>query len=127
MRLDKLGVEHLVKLDQIHKEDFPLPDYLDNPLYVATPIVLDDSDCLVAAGFLKLTSEALVISDPKASRLSRAKAMKLLLHQMKYKVASLGLDGAHVFLQGPKTEETQKALSKRGFIVDGGTTMYYRR
>lgn len=105
----------------MHHEDFPFPN-LESKLYFGRRAVIEHQR-IIAAGFLKITSEALVITNQAANRLQRARAIDELMKVMVFDLAKNGLDGAHVFLQGD-VKGTQKFLSRYGFVEVHEPAMY---
>jgi len=121
-----IQIKDLMKLDKFHHEEgelFPLPD-LGNKLYFSQKAIAEDSKIL-GFGFLKLTSEACLILDPKLSKLDRAALIIALIDEMIKELKTMGLDDTHVFLLGPEANRTKEFLEQRfRFVRASGIPMY---
>lgn len=84
---------------EIHDGSFPFPD-LSNPLYISKRIAVCDGKT-IAAGFVRLTCEGILIVDGNACKLARAIAGKEIIESLKIDVKSKGLDECHVFVKNP--------------------------
>jgi len=113
---------HLSKLQAIHNNGFPFPD-LTSPLYVIKGIALDDKGHLVGGGFVKLTSEVILILDNNASIVERGKALKEFFLIGKAKSEKLGLDSWHVFLS-KELDDYAEVLKKHFGFVEGRSNKY---
>ncbi len=122
MKVTKLRKSHVKKLIKFNSEKFPFPD-LGNPLYIIRGSLIDNSGNVIGAGFIKLTSEAIIILDPALSKLSKATAIYKLFEVAKKAMLSKGIDGTHVF---PDSELYARFLKKRLGFVDAGNALYLR-
>ncbi len=122
MKVTKLRKSHVKRLIEFNSEKFPFPD-LGNPLYIIRGSLIDNSGNVIGAGFIKLTSEAIIILDPTLSKLSKATAIYKLFEAAKKAMLSKGIDGTHVF---PDSELYARFLKKRLGFVDAGNALYLR-
>lgn len=101
------------------KIEFPFPD-IKNPMYISNKIVIDNGE-IVGAGFVRLTSEGILILDKERSKIVRAKAAVSIVEGLKDSVKKFGLDECHVFVQDVNV---QRFLGKLGFVnCKGGQPM----
>lgn len=107
--LSDLGLEHYEMIKEINRMPFEIPK-LDSPLYFSKKGVFR-GEGLVAAGFLKLTSEAILVVDQDLGRLERARLISILLNEMIEELKRFGLDDVHVFLSDDDGK-TEKLISK---------------
>lgn len=108
----KLG--HAEQLGKIHSEDFPLPDFGNRRIFARRVIEKDGK--LIAASWLKVTSEASLVFDKRVPRLTRAKALEMLIEVMMFELDKAGLEDTHVFLQGSEIDRTANFLRKFNFV-----------
>jgi hypothetical protein len=105
--------------------DFPFPD-LESLLYFSRKEVLMNGR-VVAAAFMRLTSEAILIQAPDLPRASRAKVLMALTGEMDRELERFGLDDVHVFISEPEVAKTVTFYTKRlGFIKVSGVPLMRR-
>lgn len=122
-----LEVRDMVEPELIREfpRDFPFPD-LESLLYVSRKEVLVDGK-IVAAAFLKITSEAILIQAPELPRATRAKALSALTKTLDAELEQFGLDEVHVFISKPEVDKTVSYYTKRlGFIKVSGVPLMRR-
>lgn len=76
--------------------------------YIEGLEIVNDNNIIVAAGFIRLTSEVIVTINPETPRKERLDALEQLIGAGVYRSVRLGLTDMHAFLTG----EHQKALSR---------------
>jgi hypothetical protein len=107
------------ELKVIHDNSFPFPN-INNFLYISKKVIVEDNE-IIAAGFLKLTSEGILITNPRTSRRSRVLATKELINILELEAKKFGFDDCHVFVKDSKVQEFLRHL---GFnFCKGGTPM----
>lgn len=105
--------------------DFPFPD-LESLLYVSRKEVVVDGK-VVAAAFLKITSEAILIQAPDLPRATRARVLTALTDVLDEELETFGLDEVHVFISKPEVDKTVSYYTKRlGFIKVSGVPLMRR-
>jgi len=109
--------EDMPTLARFHGETVPgynLPPEF-GPLYCVQKTVLDDLGNVVALAAVKLTSEGFLWIDPKASRITRTKALVMLNETCKEEAKKMGLEDCSVW-PPPKIQRTfGKILRKLGW------------
>jgi hypothetical protein len=122
----KLSVRDIPKLEAIHNReglDYPFPNF-DNRLYAVQKVVEID-DKLIGAAFAHITSEVSLIFDGSLSKLTRARAIKLLVEEMYRNLPSLGLEDTHVFVIPENDEQYAEFLIQNfGFVRASGIPLY---
>ena len=98
------------EIKQIHNGSFPLPN-LNDPLYFTKKLAINNGQ-IVAAGFGRLTCEAIVIVDEKQPLISRVNAIKELMDLQLNEAKNLGLSDCHAFV---KRHKMLLFLAKMGF------------
>jgi hypothetical protein len=98
MNLRKIERKDIEPLFNIHKRyyNFPFPD-LSNPLY-SHQLIVEDKDKIILAIITKLTSEGTFITDKEISSLTRTKAIKLAMDNLKL-LWNFGLEDVHTFAE----------------------------
>lgn len=115
-----------VELVKEFPRDFPFPD-LESLLYFSRKEVVDENGRVIAAAFLRLTSEAILIQAPELPRAARAKILKALVVEMDKDLKAFGLDDVHVFISEPEVEKTVTYYTKRlGFVKVSGVPLMRR-
>lgn len=115
-----LQLSDIVRLEQMHNSDFPLPN-LNDRRYFSQKVVGD----LDAVGILKLTTEAIIIMNQGVSRLTRARALSELILELKKELLRFNLDDTHVFLLDPESNKTERILIKHfNFLPASGKALY---
>lgn len=112
-----IKLSDLQDIETMHKGQFPLPKK------TLVSKVVEYNGELIGAGFLKLTTEAILVINSSSCRLTRARAIKELLAEMIKALDEKGIDDSHVFLVDDE-EKTSRFLSLFGFIPATGKPMY---
>ncbi len=119
----------LAQLRAIHAAqgfDYALPD-LSNPLFV-TKKILTNNDSIVGAALLRLTAEAYLLLDPRASPQRQRWQWLLALHDATDRDAwRRGLEDVHAWLPPPIAGKFGKRLARLGWIRDDAWTPYCRK
>ena len=106
--------------------DYALPD-LSNPLFV-TKKILTNNDSIVGAALLRLTAEAYLLLDPRASPPRQRWQWLLALHDATERDAwRRGLEDVHAWLPPPIAGKFGKRLARLGWIRDDAWTPYCRK
>jgi hypothetical protein len=96
--------------------DFPEPD-ISNPLYIAKKTIVENGQ-VIGGCLLKLTSEGILILDPKLPDITKARAIKEVIKGLD---EVNKLDDCHVFV---KDQRFKKLLERLGFMdCKGGSAM----
>jgi hypothetical protein len=82
-------------LARIHDNSFPLPE-LSNPAYITAKSVVDNGG-LVAVGLLKLTSEAILITDQNLPKITRGRALQALMSELRRELKWRDIPDCHAF------------------------------
>ena len=106
--LDKIDQEDLKEL---HDATFPLPDLL-NPTYIAGRTIIDNGK-VVAIGILKVTTEAVLITNERAPHITRGRAVKALVNELEIELRKRRLQDCHIFV---KQHHVQRFLRGLGFV-----------
>lgn len=86
--------------------------------------VLSDKDKVVAAGFIRLTSEVIVVMDRAAPTIERVAALELLIGAGVYSSQKLKLTDMHAFLTGPAEKQLGRLLKRKyGFVSHTGEVL----
>lgn len=81
------------------QQDFKLQG-IDN--CIVDKIVLSDAEEVIAYGIVKHMAEAIILVNPDAPKISRAKAMQKLMEYAIYGSAKVGINQLHCFVSDPK-------------------------
>src|SRR6266404_5306875 len=88
-------------LDKLQKwcpKEFPPPD-LASGLYCVQKSLLGENGEVTGFAFLKLTCEAVLVLNPEANELERARMVKVAFEKLKSEAIShYGLDQVHIFI-----------------------------
>ena len=125
LRLRALNRNDLDVVCGVHSTNcnYPLPD-LNNKLYCCNKVVVDDKDNVIGVGMVRLTSESILMMDRTKPTTVRARAIKMLIREMKDEVASLGMDETHAFVEDSDAP-LQRLLRKAfGFVVCSSRPLY---
>src|SRR6266481_4238178 len=88
-------------LRKIHKQDFPFPDPT-NLLFLSKKTIVNDENKIIGAGFVRLTSECILIMDESLPKLTRIKSVLNLAESLRRDVQLHGLDECHAFVRSSK-------------------------
>src|SRR5690349_11935805 len=91
---------------------FP-PRNLNDPLYISKRIIDIDGE-VVAAGLLRLTSEAILMLNPESAKRYKVTALKELINLCKIDCQKFNIDEVHAFLTGD-ADNFSRVLKKLGF------------
>ena len=86
----------------MHDNQFPFPD-LKNHLYMVKKVA-QDKDGIIGTGIVRLTSEAILITDQTRPRSTRVKAVARLADAMLIDTKATGMDECHVFVRNSNIE-----------------------
>ena len=105
MRFENLKDEHIEQIREINdrQEKFDL-----NKAFVASGVVVDESDRVVAFGGIKPIYEVVFIVDLDRSKRDRIEAIRQLLPFGKSRSAQKGVEHWHVFVSEPEFIEVLK-------------------
>jgi len=98
-------------LKKIHTQDFPFPD-LTNLLFLSKKTITDNSERIIGGGFVRLTSEAILILDKNIPKITRTKSILAIAESLRKDVSSKGMDECHVFV---RSANIQVLLEHFGF------------
>lgn len=98
--------------------DFPFPD-LSNLLYFKQKVAEVNGE-IVAAVFVRLTAEGILVVDESAPKTLRTRAAVELINTAKRETYEMGLDEWHAFVQNPTMENL---LRRIGFTYCVGKPM----
>ena len=104
-------INHESEVASAHDNSFPLPN-LNNKLYISKKQVISNGQ-LIAAGFVRLTCEGIVVVDLKQPLVSRVEAIKKLIEIQSEEARKVGLQDCHVFV---KNDSMANLLRQLGFI-----------
>jgi hypothetical protein len=105
------GIVDINAIMQLHNGSaFSFPD-LTNPLYISKRMCLDKNG-IVAAGFIKIMAEGILLTNKERPAITRAKGSVEILNRLKRDAKYAGLDSCHVFVSD---EKVHKFLKHYGF------------
>ena len=108
-----------LQLQTIHDNSFPLPD-INEPAYIGKKTIIEGGS-VIGCGLVKQTLEGILILDPKAPKLSKARGLETLIDSFIHDMQALGQRECHVFV---KNEKFRELLIHLGFKdCQGGTPM----
>jgi hypothetical protein len=118
-----LKISDLVKIERIHHNDFPLPE-INDPSYIIKKTLLKDNE-VVGAAFARLTSELVLIIDPKLNDFTRAKLWIETAGEMFRDLLRRNIKSTHVFVTPESDEKYVELLEKKlGFVRATGIPLY---
>lgn len=83
LAVEVLVTEDLVDFDKLHTayfgEEYPLPGIKN---IASARVVKDDNGKIVASGFVKLLTEAIIVTDLKSDKITRVRALDLLTSEL---------------------------------------------
>jgi hypothetical protein len=122
LTLDKIKLEDIPSIKMIHAENhnYPFPD-LTNPLYVVQDVIRDENDDIIMAGVIRVTSEAILITNKQATVTKRIAALAILAKEMIKMLKELQIEDCHIFAEEDPNFIT--FLKKLGFIDCTGKPM----
>jgi hypothetical protein len=92
--------------------DFEFPD-LQSKLYMIKKVALHENK-IIAAAFLRITSEGILVADHDCSEYERTKAILQLVTNIKIEAVQKGLSDCHIFV-AKDNEKFRKFATKLGF------------
>ena len=105
-------------MKNIHDNSFPLPR-VEKTIYFAKKTVIDNGE-VIAIGILKLTCEAIIITNQKKSMISRIKAIFALFDPLNEEATKFGLEDCHIFIKHKVIANIAKRL---GFVKEELSSM----
>lgn len=112
-----------MKIESIPRYDFPLPEINDSSYIVQKAILSEDE--VVGAIFARLTSELILILDPKLSNFTRARLWKESTESITFELLKRGIKSTHLFITPETDEHYVKILQEKlGFVRATGIPMY---
>jgi hypothetical protein len=120
-----LQVADLSTVERLHvaNSDFPVPDLCNN-LYCCNKIVEDSSGNPIGIGFVRLTSETIIILDKTQPKTLRCRAVKSLGDALKHDVKELGMDETHAFINDSDCSLREILKRMFGFIECTARSIY---
>lgn len=103
--------QNLIK--QIHDNSFPLPK-IEDKIYFTKKTVIENGE-VIAIGLLKLTCEAIIITDQSKSMISRIRAIFSLFEPLNQEAKKFGLEDCHLYV---KQKVIEKIARRLGFIKE---------
>lgn len=111
--MELLETDSLDEFDKIYQrffvKQFPLPSTRNVP---AIRNVQDGKDRIVASGFIKLTPEAIIVTDQTIPKIERVKAIDLLIKDMKSWCGLYGVETVHAFVN---SQFSRVLINRYGF------------
>lgn len=96
--MEVLKSDELTDFDRLHKEyfvnNFPLPEIKN---IAAGRVVKDENGVVIASGFIKLFSEAIIVTDLKRAEITRVRALDLLVADLLSWCNEHGVEQIHAF------------------------------
>jgi hypothetical protein len=125
LTIRNLLTNDLPLLQDIHASncDFPFPDLL-NQLYCCNKVVEDSKGKIIGVGFVRLTSESILILDKQQPKSLRVRAIKLLFDRMKKDMRFLGMDETHAFVEDSEVNLRSMLKKLFGFIECKARSVY---
>lgn len=123
MRIRDLTLNDLRVLEG-SQNGFKMPNVC-NPLYFSQIVVIDESEAIIGAAFIHLTTEVSLILRKDISDFRKTKALIPLVEEIKKIHRRNDLEDSHVFLTGDDGRFA-RFLEKQGFVRATGTPMYYQ-
>lgn len=123
VKIRKIEKSDIPELLRIHKEFFdyfPFPN-LDDPICAFQWVVVDDTSKIVLASVIRLTAEAIFLTDKNLSNIKRAKAIKLINDEKFDEVMNFGLEDLIAFAE--KANKYPNILTKLGWVKRPGVAM----
>lgn len=118
-----LQISDLMRIEQIHHNDFPLPE-INDPSYIVQKTLIKDEK-VVGACFARLTSELVLIMDERLSKFSRARLYKEVIRTMTCELFKRNIRTTHVFITPVNDFIYANLLEKHlGFVKATGIPMY---
>ena len=126
LELREIEAPDLGKLEELAKHwDFPVPD-VDSKLYFAKSVVIS-GDKIIGFGLARVTSEFILLLNPKEPKRLQIKALELLFRVGVMSTIKVGIDEAHAFIT-PTCPSTYVDILKRkyGFVDCEGVPLYLK-
>ena len=118
----------LDKLQEWCPKEYPPPD-LTSGLYCVQKSLLGEDGEVAGFALLKLTCEAVLVLDPDANELERARMVKVAFEKLKSEATEkYGLDQVHIFILPENNISYAELLKKHfGFQETTGIPLVYTR
>ena len=123
MKIVKFHKNHIPHIRELSKK-FKLPD-VTSPLFIVRTSVVDDEGNLVAAGFLKVIGEAILVIDENLLMKDRAKIVDMFHKVGEEAARKKGLDEIDAFVTQDKG--FVNFLLKRLDFVESGAEVLVKR
>lgn len=120
--LDEKDYPTLAKLHKAREYDFALPEF-SNPLYIVKAISEKDNE-IIAAGLVKITSEAIIIFNESAKLKDKIESLEDLLTIGAKKTLDYGIPDWHCWVKD--TGFANLLRRKYNFTNAGGKSLYLR-
>jgi len=118
-----LLVSDLMKIESMHHNDFPLPE-INDPSYIVQRALVSNEE-VIGAAFARLTSELVLILDPKLSQFSKAKIWREVVGDMMRELLRQNIRSAHIFVTPESDQQYAKLLEDHlGFVRATGIPLY---
>jgi len=105
----------------IASDKYPIPEITDLSIIAAKTVSYDENP--IAYGFLKLTTESILICNMNCCKLTRARAIRDLIITLIDELNKSSVPDSHVFIC-EEVDKTASFLSLFGFIPATGKAMY---